>query len=331
MLYISSRSKTDSFTAHRTLCVDRAPDGGVFIPYKIPELSSSDIRCMKDESFGQIVATILNQFFSRNLTAWDVEICAGKTPYRVKEISHRLLTAECFHNPAGDYAYMEEHLYKRLAGPDAQVQVTSWARVAIRIAVLFAVCAVLPESVGKYDISVNIDDFSDPIAAWYAKKMGLPIRMIICSCRDNGALWDLIQRGEMSTAGAFPSRQMPDQVEGLVYHAFGCDGANRLSDICSKKGCYRLSSEEMRVLADGFTAFVVGKERITSLIRSIYRTNNYFITDSAAASFGGLQDYRASTGESRNTLIFMDKSPSLQAAFIAAAAGVSEKDVLNSI
>lgn len=330
MLYISSRSKTDSFTAHRTLCADRTPDGGVFIPYKIPEFSGRDLRRMKEEPFGQIVATVLNRFFSCNLTAWDVEICAGKIPYRVKEISHRLLTVECFHNPAGDYDYMEEHLYKRMTGKEAREQVTSWARIAIRIAVIFAVFAALPESDGKYDISVNTVDFSDPMAAWYAKKMGLPIRMIICSCGDNSALWDLIQRGEMNTAVAFSKTQKPDQVEGLVYQILGCDGANRLSEISSKKGVFRLVQEDMEALTDGFTAAVVGKVRIASLIRSVYRTNHCFITDSAAIAFGGLQDYRAGTGESRKTLIFMDKSPTQQAAFIASATGVSENEVLNS-
>ena len=68
MLYISSRSKTDSFTAHRTLCADRAPDGGVFIPYKIPVFTTQELRSLKGLPFGQIVATVLNLFFAKNIT-----------------------------------------------------------------------------------------------------------------------------------------------------------------------------------------------------------------------------------------------------------------------
>lgn len=330
MLYISSRSKSESFTAHRTLCSDRAPDGGVFIPYKIPHFSALELHDMKEKSFGLIVATILNMFFSSKLSAWDVDICAGRAPMRINEVSRRLFTVECFHNPVGDYEYLENNLYKRLAGIDVQKSVPAWVRIAIRISVLFGVYSVIPDAVDSFDISVNTGDFTEPMAAWYARKMGLPIRTIICSCNENAALWDLIQRGEMSTSIAFPKEQTPDQVEGLVFHAFGVEGAMELVNITCNRGIYRLDSEKLSVISEGMAASVIGKERVESLIRSVYRTNSYFITDATAVSFGGLQDFRASTGVSRNTLIFMDSSPAHQAATIASSVGISVNDVLNS-
>lgn len=330
MLYISSRSKTDSFTAHRTLCADRAPDGGVFIPYKIPVFTTQELQALKGLPFGQIVATVLNLFFACKLTAWDVDVCAGRTPIRIKEVSRRLFAVECFHNPAGNYEYLEVNLYKRLAGADAQQKIPAWAKIAIRISVLFGMYSVIPDSLGSFDISVNTGDFTEPMAAWYAKKMGMPIDTIICSCNDNGAFWDFIQRGEMSTAIAFPRSQMPDQVEGLVYHAFGTDGAIALANTCLNKGTFRLEEDQLSVIGMGLAASVIGKERIVSLVRSVYRTNSYFITESAAVSVGGLQDYRASTGVSRNTLIFMDSSPTLHAASIAAIIGITENDVLKA-
>lgn len=330
MLYISSRSKTDSFTAHRTLCVDRAPDGGVFIPYTIPQFSAGELQQLKKGSFGQIVANILNLFFACKLTAWDVDICVGRTPVRLNEMSRRLLTAECFHNPARDYSYMETHLYSRLTeGKEEQVP-TAWSKIAIRIALLFGICSLMPETVDSFDIAVNTGDFTVPMAAWYARKMGLPVRIIICSCNDSDSRWDLIQRGELNTAAAFGRSCVPDQVEGLIFHKFGTEEANALSAVCNKKGTYRLSDEALSAFGEGLAAAVVGTDRIASLIRSVYRTNSYYITDAAAVSYGALQDYRASTGESRYTLILMDTSPALRAAVIASAAGITENEVLKA-
>lgn len=325
MLYISSRSKTDSFTAHRTLCVDLAPDGGVFIPYQIPDLKPEMLNEIGDKSFGQTVADVLNLFYSCKLTAWDVDVCAGRMPIRLKEMSHRLMVAEIFHNPAGQYNDIEKNLYQKLAGADACENPTVWARIAIRIALLFAVYAIIPEPICRsFDICVNSDDFLAPMAAWYARKMGLPIRTIICSCNSNSAVWDLLQKGEAGTAG------VPEQIEGLIYQCLGSEAVNRFADARNRKGVYQLTDDALAILSNGLNASVVSKNRINNLIRSIYRTNNYYISEETAVAFGGLQDYRASTGESRYTLILMDLDPRHQASRIAAAIGVDEKDVLKA-
>ena len=36
MLYATTRSKMDTYTAHRALHDDRSPDGGFFVPFKMP-------------------------------------------------------------------------------------------------------------------------------------------------------------------------------------------------------------------------------------------------------------------------------------------------------
>lgn len=301
MLYISSRSKTDSFTAHRTLCADLAPDGGVFIPYQLPAVSAEKLDEFRNNSFGQTVAEILNLFFSCKLTGWDVEICSGRMPLRLKEMSHRLMVAELFHNPAQQYSYMEMNLYQKLSGADGQQKATIWARISIRIALLFAIYATIPETTYRhFDICVNADDFTVPMAAYYARKMGLPISTIICSCNSSSALWDLIQKGEASTAG------IPLQMEGLIYQALGADSVKAFSEAFDRKGVYQLDEEKLSVLNSGLSAAVVSDDRIESVIRNIHRTNDYRISEEAAVSFGGLQDYRANTGESRYTLILMD-------------------------
>ena len=69
MLYVSTRSKTDSFTAHRVLHEAAAPDGGMYAPFRFPHLNNMQLQQLQTASFSENVATILNLFFSADLTA----------------------------------------------------------------------------------------------------------------------------------------------------------------------------------------------------------------------------------------------------------------------
>lgn len=46
MLYISTRNKSDSYTAHRALHEDRTPDGGLFMPMQVPSFDKQQIVAM---------------------------------------------------------------------------------------------------------------------------------------------------------------------------------------------------------------------------------------------------------------------------------------------
>lgn len=307
MLYISARSKTDTFTAYRTLCSDQAPDGGAYIPYQLPHFTAQDLSRFKAMSFGQIVAEILNKFYSLKLSAWDVEICAGKQPVRIKEIPHRMIMAETCHNPASDYSYIERHLYERLAGKEAQPIPTYWAMITFRVCLLFGVYATMTARPNKLlDICVDGNDLTDAIAAFYAKKMGLPIRKIICCCTDNSALWDLTQRGEMSVS-AYADRHSSYLVETLLHYYFGRESVDRLQQALVNKTTFRLDTDSASVIADDFTSVAIGRERIPDIVRSIKNNSDYDITESAAICFGCLQDYRAASGDICDTMILIDQ------------------------
>lgn len=334
MLYVSTRSRTDSFTAHRALHETRAPDGGLFVPFRIPAFSKEEIRQLKENSFGENVAQILNLFFSTGLNGWDVDFAIGRRPVRIATMTHRLYIGELWHNLESEYAYTERILYNKLAGTTEKIP-TDWSKIAIRIAVLFGVFGELSrEGVRNPDIAVPSGDFSLPMAVWYARKMGLPIGRIICGCNENGGVWDLIQRGEFSTGASVVHTDLPEldhacptSIERLVFTTLGLKEAQRYVDICAQRGVYALSEDDFRELSNGLFAAVVSNRRTLAVISSTYRSNQYVTDGYAAVAFGGLQDYRASTGESCNTLILADKSPVLSALTISKILGVSQDEL----
>lgn len=315
MLYVSTRNRTDSFTAYRALQEERAPDGGLFVPHRLPVLAD-EMQGMMRESFGENVAKILNHFFSAGLTGWDVDFIIGRHPLRFVMMNHRLAVAELWRNHASDYAFFEASLYQKLSG-SALKKPTDWAKIAIRIAVLFGVFSELfRQGIESADIAVPTGDFSVPMAAWYARKMGLPVGRIICGCNENGAAWDLIHRGEFSTGASAVKTEYPEldhsppvSIERLIFSVLGLKEAQRYVSVCDRRGAYQLNDEDLSALSDSLTAAVVSSVRTQSVIKSIYRTSGYIMDGYTAVAYGSLQDYRSRTGESRVTVLLSDKSP----------------------
>ncbi len=338
MLYVSTRDRTNSYTAYRALHEERAPDGGLFVPFRIPVYSKAEILALKEKSFGETVAQVLNLFFSTGLTGWDVDFAVGRTPFRVKLMNHRLVVGELWHNLESDYAYLERCLYNKLCGAVGK-QPTDWAKIAVRIAVLFGLCgACSREGIHELDIAVTVGDFSIPMAAWYAREMGLSLGTVICGCNENGAVWELINHGDLNTGTAVIHTDLPEldhacpkSVERLIYHSLGTNASLRFADTCARGGIYAVDDEAQQKLSNGFFAAVVSNRRAQSVIANIYRSSHYFIDGYAATAYGSLQDYRSSTGESRSTLLLADASPLLSADKLSGILHISPEELRKNL
>ena len=66
MLYLTTRDKHDTFTAHRALQENTAPDGGCYAPISFPVYESKQLASIREKSFGQNVADILNILIERD-------------------------------------------------------------------------------------------------------------------------------------------------------------------------------------------------------------------------------------------------------------------------
>lgn len=335
MLYATTRSKTESYTAYRVLFQDFAPDGGFFIPFRMPKYDRAQIDRMKDQSFGETVAQVLNLFFSARLTGWDVECCIGKNGAKLSAMSHRVLLAELWNNSWGDFSHMVDALYQKLCGDHAERKASDWAEIAIRISFLFAIYAQLQNhGIERFDMAVNSGNFSVPMSAWYAREMGLPVGTIVCACNENSAPWDFIHRGELNTAAPLTSTSTPELdvscpagLERLIFGAFGHEETSKYVGCRQRKGVYQIRPDMIPEISDGLFVSVVGKDRVEPVISSVYRSNNRILDPYTAVSYGGLQDYRAKTGESCPTLLLWEKSPLQFLKEVQEATDLSKTDI----
>ncbi len=316
MLYVSTRSKTDSFTAYRVLHETAAPDGGMYAPFRFPVLEDDQLQKMHTASFSENVALILNLFFSSELTAWDIDCCVGRSPCKMVPMNRRILIGEVWHNLGGSYQYFYSSISAKLTEPGTTP--SPWLKIAVDVAVLFGLYAeAVRMGVEQLDVAVDADDFSAPLAVLYACKLGLPVKRVICCLKDNSNLWNFIHHGELSTVF-----QTPEHLELFLYSAFGYQEVGRYLDACSRKGMYVLSERKVKAMGRLLSPVVVGQERISDIIRNVYYTNSCILDTSAALAYGGLQDFRAGTGESCDTLILSAVNPAKQGNVITGAIGV---------
>lgn len=333
MLYLTTRNEQDTYTALRTLAEDRGPDGGLFMPFMLPAFSPEEIDGLKNRSFGDGMAQILNRFFSARLNGWDVEFTIGRAPVKLRSMSHRIAIAELWHNPDQAFGRMVRCLSARIQGrEDTPDTATDWAVMAVRIGALFGIFAELGreglwDREHPLDVAVPTGDFSAPMSAWYARELGLPVGTIICGCSGTSAPWDLLHHGEFrvdsyrSRSGA---RQNLDSLERLLCCRLGWEEAARYRHICDCGGIYGPGEEQFQTLREGFFAAVISKKRMESIIPNVYKTSGALLGPESALAYGGLQDYRAITGESRPALILTEKSPACDAETVCSALGIPE-------
>lgn len=313
MLYLTTRDSNDAYTVHKTMLSDQAPDGGVYIPFRLPTYSNTELNTLLEKTSGEIIADILNSFFSAKLSGWSVDLAIGRNGIKTVPLSQKVIAVETWKNPGYHYQYIENNLYKLLSdSAEISKTPTNWVRIAIRISMLFAsyksmiADSILCEDEG-FDVSVAVNDFADGMAAWYGKNMGLPIETIICSTADHEAVWDLIHRGQINTATV--SDNLCYGLDRLIYNLYGQDEANKFVQIAKEKKSYIVNHEAEMHLSDYFFCSVVGKGRADMVMSSLTRTDGYYLSAEAALVYGAIQDYRAKTGENRTTLLFSDQAP----------------------
>ena len=340
MLYVTTRGTQDAFTAYRTIHQDRGPDGGFFVPMQMPVLRQADITKLIKNSFGQNIADTLNLYFGTKITEWDVDVAIGRRGFTTKTAGHRILMGQLWHDSDGGFYWAMRSLAK-LVSPDLKEgePLLNWLELGIRIAVVLAVFGDLMGNgtISRekgVDVAVYTGSFAMPMALWYARQMGLPIKTLICGCNENGIVWDLLHRGE-ANMGVLAVKTMtpeadyviPPNFERLIHGTLGQEEALRYWWCCTEGRSYALAEMDMATLSKGVFAAVVSMDRVASIIPSVYRTNRYVLDPYGALAYGALSDYRARTGSVGQALVITEKGPICEAASVAKCMNISQQEL----
>lgn len=340
MLYLTTRTPNETYTAARALSEDRSPDGGFYVPLRLPLYHEKSLKQLAQKSFSQNVADVVNLFFSTQLDSWAIEFAIGRYPVRLISLGSREMVAESWHNPVWRFDRLVRGVEKAVRQSDDVCDVpTDWVTIVSRIAVLFGIfgellCQGKIHYGDSIDVAVPCGDFSGPMAVWYAKQMGLPVSTVLCCCNDNDGAWSLLHKGQIRTDTAvIPTqtplcdRMAPSGLERLIFASLGTRAACEFASVCTVGGIYYLEPEQQKKLRNGIHAVVTGKRRMESAVRSLYNSCGYVADPYTALCYSGMLDYRSVTGEGRMVLILSEESPIHSFQFLSECMGIAPPEL----
>ena len=339
MLYLTTRSKRDAYTAHRVLREGRGPDGGLYIPLRKPAFSEEDIAEFARLSFNECIAHLLNLQFNTHLTGAYVDLALGRYSVRLKKLNQRIIMAECWHNTAWNFSGMVNALLALLWDDSDGEPKGDWIYIATGIAVLFGFYGELnragisnPDT--PFDISFVSGDFVLPMSAWYARAWGLPVGNIVCSCNENSELWNFICHGQLrmdtvavNTAVPEADVAVPKNLERLISAVVGPEEALRYV-ACARLGqTYYCEGSLLSAIRKGLFVSVVSQPRMSETIPNVFGSIGYILSPYDAIAYAGLLDYRSRTGSNRYGLVFSHRAPILELDFTAKALGTTAEEL----
>ena len=340
MLYVTTRDNREVYTTNRALCESRAPDGGLYVPFRMPVYTQEEILTLAQVPFSQRMAELINRMFRTRLTGWDIDFCVGRYPVRLKAMGNRIVIGESWHNPGWSFDWMVNRLVAHIRGrnePDEEAG--DWPLVGVRIAVLFGIFGELIRTGdvsfdSPMDVAVASGDLSGAMAVLYARNWGLPIHDLVICTNENAFLWDLHHRGEFKTGATavrtdtpLCDRVLPRDLERLLSMAGGTEEVNRYLEICRQGGIYAPDNGVLEGIRHGVHVSVVSQKRMLSAIPNLFRSSGYVAGPYTALCHSGLQDYRARTGESRPALVLSERSPACEGSVVASAMGIHPNEL----
>ena len=170
----------------------------------------------------------------------------------------------------------------------------------------------------KIIISVPTGNFGNILAAYYALKMGLPAKKLICASNINNVLTEFFATGIYNRNRKFfktitPSMDIliSSNLERLLYHE--TDGnyklVNRYMTELQTLGKYKIDKKLKTRLDKIFYAEYVSEEDTREFIKRIYDSFGYLIDTHTAVSICALSKYRGKTRDFTPILSASTASP----------------------
>jgi len=211
----------------------------------------------------------------------------------------------------------------------------NWGRLAPQIVYyISAYCDLL--NAGKITAGEGIHfvvptgNFGNILAAYYAKRMGLPIKKLICASNKNRVLTDFFETGVYNRNRPFHTTSSPSMdilissnLERLLFLAARQDAeqcAGWMRQL-SFGGRYAVPGEMLRSLQAEFVAGSCDEAQCAAAIANAWNNHKYLSDTHTAVALHVLEDYRTRTGDATRSVVVSTASPFKFAGSVLGALG----------
>lgn len=180
----------------------------------------------------------------------------------------------------------------------------------------------------KINIVVPTGNFGNILAAYYAKRMGLPLAQLICASNKNNVLTDFFNSGIYNSKRPFYLTSSPsmDILISSNFERFLFEITDRDSrkvgqwfSALAEKGSYQVDIGILELCRQNMAAGWADEESVADTIRKIYQDSEYLLDPHTAVGMKVYQEYRANSGDNSYTVLTSTASPFKFAASVLAA------------
>ena len=235
-----------------------------------------------------------------------------------------------------DGAYREELAQKGYVLSSANS--INWGRVLPQIVYyISAYCDLVSGGSIRMGDPINVcvptGNFGNILACYYAKKMGLPVKKLICASNANNVLTDFIRTGVYDRNRPFYQTASPSMdilissnLERLLYDLTGSDQEVRgYMQQLGQTGRYEVSDAVKEAIREHFVSGFCDDARTLNTIGKVFRDRGYLMDTHTAVAYTVLQDYRAATADDTPALVVSTASPFKFCDSVLTALGVAEQ------
>jgi len=166
----------------------------------------------------------------------------------------------------------------------------------------------------KVDFCVPTGNFGDILAGWYAKKMGLPVRKLICASNKNRVLTDFFETGVYDRNRAFYTTISPSMdilvssnLERLLSIVAGEEKLKVWMEELKTSGRYDVGPAVLQTLRADFDCGCATDEEAKAAIGRLYQEG--YLMDTHTADAYAVLEQRRAAGETFPTVLVSTASP----------------------
>lgn len=199
----------------------------------------------------------------------------------------------------------------------------NWGRLVPQIVYyVSAYCDLIANDIIKPGDEINVDvptgNFGNILAAYYARKMGLPIKTLVCASNANNVLTDFLKTGTYDRNRHFYTTASPSMdilissnLERLLFDLSGQD--DKLVADWMKKlsvdGKYTVTDDVNAKISALFDAGCCDDEMTKATIRETYEQEHYLCDTHTAVAVNVYGQYVERTGDKTPVVIASTASP----------------------
>jgi threonine synthase len=170
----------------------------------------------------------------------------------------------------------------------------------------------------EINICVPTGNFGNILAAYYAKRMGVPIHKLICASNSNNVLTDFLRTGVYDRNRPFYTTVSPSMdilissnLERLLYALSDEDDAlvRSYMEQLNATGRYEVNDAIKAKLTDLFAAGCTTEEETRQTIGEMWDRHHYLIDTHSAVAFHVLEQYRRESGDNTCAVVASTASP----------------------